>query len=223
MDRSQNRFGALFLLTFVLATACTPQETVRISPSPTRTAAATTPAPTTPAPTPSRTASPAPTSAAPTPTTAPTTSPGSTPAAACPTLTGGSPLAGSILSDVRAAHQPGFDRLVFEWNGPSVPQYEIKVASSFTGPSGLPVPVSGNAFISVRMTGQAHTNTLPVVKSYPEPDPFQPALPLIRQVKSVEDFEGTVIFGVGLERLACPTVLTLLSPSRIVLDFPTPP
>jgi hypothetical protein len=42
-------------------------------------------------------------------------------------------------------------------------------------------------------------------------------------VKLVEDFEGTVVFGVGLERVACPTVLTLLSPARIVIDFPTPP
>jgi len=223
MNTLPGRLTALFLLISVALTACTPQETVRISPSPSSAAPATTaPATTAPA-TPSRTASPAPTSASPSPTPAPTTSPGSTPPTACAPLTGGSPLATSLLTDIRAAHQPGFDRLVFEWSGPAVPQYEIKVASSFTGPSGLAVPVDGNAFFSVRMVGQAHTDTPPATRSYPEPNPFRPGLPLIREVKSVEDFEGVVIFGVGLERLACPTVLTLTSPTRIVLDFPTPP
>jgi hypothetical protein len=71
------------------------------------------------------------------------------------------------------------------------------------------------------MNGQAHTDA--GARSYTQGDPFRPGLPLIREVKLVEDFEGVVIFGVGLERLACPTVLTLLSPARVVLDFPTPP
>jgi hypothetical protein len=42
-------------------------------------------------------------------------------------------------------------------------------------------------------------------------------------VKFVTDFEGEVIFGVGLARAACPVVLSLFSPPRLVLDFPTPP
>lgn len=216
------RGAGLFVLILLVLGACTPQETVRISPSP-KTAPASSAAASTAAA--SRTPSSAPTSASPTATAtpAPTTSPGSTPPAACPTLSGGSPLASSLLTDIRAAHQSGSDRLVFEWSGPSVPQFEIKVASSFAGPSGLAVRVDGNAFFSVRMNGQAHTNAVPATKSYPEPDPFRPGLPLIREVKSVEDFEGTVIFGLGLERLGCPTVLTLTSPTRIVLDFPTPP
>ncbi len=157
----------------------------------------------------------------PTPTPTPTTSPGGTPNTACTTLAGGSALASSTLTAIRAAHNPGFDRLVFEWSGAAVPQYEIKVASTFVAPSGQSVRVDGNAFFSVRVNGQAHTDA--GARSYPQPDPFRPGLPLIREVKLVEDFEGVVIFGVGLERLACPTVLTLLSPARIVIDFPTPP
>ena len=210
---------ALFLLTLVLA-ACGP-ETVRVTPAPT-TAAPTTAAPTA---TPTRTPTSVPTTAAPTPsrtaTPTPTTSPGGTPNTACTTLTGGSPLAASTLTAIRAAHNPGFDRLVFEWSGAVVPQYEIKVASTFTAPSGQAVRVDGNAFFSVRMNGQAHTDA--GARSYAQGDPFRPGLPLIREIKLVEDFEGVVIFGVGLERLACPTVLTLLSPSRIVLDFPAAP
>jgi len=220
MRKRNPLLGALLTLSFVLPLACTP-ETVRISPTPT--VAATTAAPTTAAPTPTRTATAAPTTAAPTvaPTATPTTSPGSTPNVACATLTGGSPIAGPQVAALRSAHNPGFDRLVLEFTGAVVPGYEIKVASTFTAPSGQAVRVDGNAFFSVRVAGQAHTDA--GQRSYPQPDPYRPGLPLLREVKLVEDFEGTVIFGVGLERVACPTVLTLLSPARIVIDFPTPP
>lgn len=213
--------GGLFLLTSLVSSACGP-ETVRLTPAPTASPAATTAPPTV---SPTRTASPIPTPSvntgpsAPAPT--PTTGPGGTPNTACTTLTGGSPLAASTLTAIRAAHNPGFDRLVFEWSGPAVGQYEIKVASTFNAPSGQTVRVDGNAFFSVRMSGQAHTDA--GTRSYTQPDPYRPGLPLIREVKLVEDFEGVVIFGVGLERLACPTVLTLLGPARIVIDFPTPP
>ena len=208
------------LLAAVVLAACSPEEVVRNSPSPTPVP---TSAATTAAPTPTRTATAAPTTAAPTatPTPQPTTSPGSTPPTACPTNTGGSPIAVPQITALRAAHNPGADRLVIELTGAVVPSYEIKVASTFTATSGQTVRVDGNAFFSVRVAGQAHTDA--GAKSYPQPDPYRPGLALIREVKRVEDFEGVVIFGIGLERLACPNVLTLLSPPRIVLDFPTPP
>ncbi len=209
--------GALLTLTSVVALACTP-ETVRITPTPT--VAATSAAPATAAPTATRTPTPTTASTA-TPTAAPTTSPGGTPSLACAPLTGGSPLGASRLVAMRAAHNPGFDRLVFEFSGPSVPEYRIELASSFTAPSGQAVRVDGNAFFSVRLGGQAHNDN--GQKSYPQPDPFRVGLIVIREVKLVEDFEGVIRFGVGMERPVCPTVLTLLGPSRVVVDFPTPP
>jgi len=217
--RTRNHLlGALLTLTSVVALACTP-ETVRISPTPTvaaSSAAAATAAPT------ARTTTPAPTTPpTATPTAAPTSSPGSTPSQACAPLSGGSPLGASRLTAIRAAHNPGFDRLVFEFSGPSVPEYRIELASSFTAPSGQAVRVDGNAFFSVRLGGQAHNDN--GQKSYPQPDPFRVGLIVIREVKLVEDFEGVVRFGVGMERVVCPTVLTLLGPSRVVVDFPTPP
>ena len=97
----------------------------------------------------------------------------------------------------------------------------MEIASTFVAPSGQAIRVDGNAFLSVRVGGQAHTDA--GQRSYPQADPYRPGLPLIREVKLVTDFEGVVIFGVGLERSACPTLLVLASPPRIVLDFPTPP
>ena len=212
----------IMLLTIIVIAglACTP-ETARTTPTPT--VAASTAAPTTAAPTPSRTTTSAPTappSAAVVPTV--TGSPRVTASTACPTQTGGSPLAAPRVASLRAAHNPGFDRLVIEFTEQAVPSYEIKSSSDIFGsPSGLSVRVDGNAFFSIRVSGQAHTDA--GQPSYPQPDPYRPGLPLIREVNLVSDFEGAVIFGVGLERSACPTLLVLQSPPRIVLDFPTPP
>lgn len=220
MRKRHRVLSALFALTFAVLAACGP-ETVRLTPSPT--VAATTPAPTTAAPTATRTPTAPPTTpaASASTTVAPTTSPGSTPPAACAPNTGGSPTAGPQITAIRAAHNPGVDRFVVEFNGAVVPAYEIKVANSFTAPSGQAVRVDGNAFFSVRVQGQGHTEA--GQRSFTQTMPYRPGLPLIREIQLVEDFEGVVIFGVGLERLACPTILTLLSPPRVVIDFPTPP
>ena len=179
---------------------------------------------TTASPTPSRSVTPArttaPHSAAVVPTVSP--DPASPATSACPTLTGGSALAAPRVAAVRAAHNLGFDRLVIELTEQVVPQFEIKASSSVLGSgSGFSLRVDGNAFFSVRFAGQARNDA--GQPSYPQADPYRPGLPLIREVKFVGDFEGTVIFGVGLERVACPTLLVLASPPRIVLDFPTAP
>lgn len=216
------RLAALFLLSSLVLGACTPQETVRIVSSPTPVPATSAPAATATA---SRTTTPAPTSAAPsaTPTPAPTTSPGGTPPAACaPLAGGGTTTATATLHDIRVAHHPGYDRLVFEFDGAQVPRYRIEVAGSFQAPSGLPVTVSGNAFFQVRFQGAAtHYDTGGV--SYAGPNPVDANLPILRQVKLVEDFEAVLRWGVGLERLACPSIQTMTGPARVVLDFPTPP
>src|SRR5437899_2997276 len=110
MKRRSGLLVALFALTFA-AVACFP-ETVRVTPAPS-TAAPTTARPTT-TPTPAVSAPTQPTSAATTPglTPSPTApaSPGSTPATACPKLTGGSQSNRVLLTAIRVAHNPGFDR-----------------------------------------------------------------------------------------------------------------
>jgi hypothetical protein len=211
----------MFTFTLIAGPACAP-ETVRTTPTPT--VAPTTAAPTSAAPTPSRTTTSAPTTAPSSAAVVPTVtgSPRVTASTACSTLTGGSPLAAPRVASLRAAHNPGFDRLVIEFTEQAVPSYEIKSSSDIFGsPSGFSVRVDGNAFFSIRVSGQAHTDA--GQRSYPQADPYRPGLPLIRAVNFITDFEGEVIFAVSLERLACPTLLILASPPRIVLDFPTPP
>jgi hypothetical protein len=192
-------------------------------------------APTTTAPIPTRTATVAPTTAVPTPSgnTGPsptaTGAPGSTPATACPERTGGVANAQVQLTAIRIAHNPGFDRLVFEFAPSTVPggvyampPFRVAVATSLSGPSGQPVPIEGSALFGVRFQN-ASTVDPNGTRTYTGANSLKPTTPLIKEVRLVEDFERVLVWGVGLQRLQCPTLLTLSSPVRLVLDFPTPP
>jgi len=225
-------YGALLVaIAVVVVSACGPERVVlpRSSPS----ASQATGAPPTPSPAATRSASVAPTTAA--PTTAPPTptaaqSPGSTPASACPDQTGGAAGNQAQLTAIRIAHNPGFDRLVFEF-GPSsapgvygMPPYRIAVATSLSGPSGQSVPIDGSALFGVRFQNASTVSPSTGAKTYTGATSLKPTTtPLIKEVRLVEDFERVMTWGVGLSRLQCPTLLTLGSPVRLVLDFPTPP
>lgn len=216
----------------VVMSACGPERVVlpRTSPSPSTLTAA----PTTAAPIATRTAAPtvaptaAPTTAAPSPTAA--ASPGSTPATACPERTGGAATNQGQLTAIRIAHNPGFDRVVFEF-GPStapgvygMPPYRIAVATSLSGPSGQPVPIDGSALFGVRFQNASTVSPSDGTRTYTGASSLKPTTtPLIKEVRLVEDFERVMVWGVGLQRLQCPTLLALSAPVRLVLDFPTPP
>jgi hypothetical protein len=225
-------YGALLVsIGVVVVSACGPERVVlpRSSPSPTVLTSA---APTTAAPTATRTVTPVPLTPVPTtaaPSPAATLAPGSTPAAACAERTGGATTNQAQLTAIRIAHNPGFDRLVFEF-GPStvpggvygMPPFRVAVATSLTGPSGQPVPIEGNALFGVRFQN-ASTVDPNGARTYTGPTSLKPTTPLIKEVRLVEDFERVLVWGVGLQRLQCPTLLTLSAPVRLVLDFPTPP
>jgi hypothetical protein len=223
-------------ISVVAVGACGPERVVLPRPSPSVSATATV-APTTgttTAPSPTRTASAAPTTAPPTATGGPsptgTASPGSTPATACPERTGGSANTQAQLTAIRIAHNPGFDRVVFEF-GPStapgvygMPDYRLAVATTLSGPSGQPVPIEGSALFGVRFRNASTVNPADGSRSYTGLNSIKPTTtPLVKEVRLVEDFERVLVWGIGLQRLQCPTILNLSGPVRLVLDFPTPP
>jgi hypothetical protein len=118
--------------------------------------------------------------------------------------------------------------LVYEFGastapGPfGMPAYTVETAGALTGPSGQPVTIAGNALIAARFQNTS-TQTPTGGTSYSGGADLRPALPLIKQARLVEDFERIMVWGVGIDRLVCPTVLALSAPLRVVLDFPTPP
>jgi hypothetical protein len=223
-------YGALALaLGIVIVSACGPQPEVGSSPtaSPTASASRSASPTTTPSTSPTATATARPSATA-TPTQTAVSSPGSSPAAACPRSTGGNASNQAQLTAVRVAHQPGFDRLVFEFGqstapGPfGMPAWTVETATSLSGPSGQPVTIAGNALFGVRFQN-ASTQNPNGTPSYTGSTDIKPTTPLIKEVKIVEDFERVLLWGVGLDHLACPKVSELAGPFRVVLDFPTPP
>ncbi len=228
-------YGALLVaVSVVVVSACGPGRVVLPRTSPSASTQLTV-APTTATPPATRTATPtaapttaAPATVAPSPTAA--ASPGSTPATACPERTGGAANTQAQLTAIRIAHNPGFDRVVFEF-GPStapgvygMPDYRIAVATSLSGPSGQPVPIDGSALFGVRFRNASTVNPADGTRSYTGATSLKPTTtPLIKEVRLVEDFERVLVWGIGLQRLQCPTLLNLSAPVRLVLDFPTPP
>jgi hypothetical protein len=103
-----------------------------------------------------------------------------------------------------------------------MPAYTVELASSLSGPSGQPVPINGNALFGARFqnTSTRNPNGTP---SYIGSTDMNPTTPLIKEIKLVEDFERVLLWGTGLDHLACPKVIELAGPFRVVLDFPTPP
>ncbi|WP_112267832.1 AMIN-like domain-containing (lipo)protein [Lentzea terrae] len=127
----------------------------------------------------------------------------------------------TTLMAIRAAHHPDYDRVVFEFAGPLPAQRDVGYVPELIGdPSGLPVPVVGDAILQVRMasaSGHDENGNVtygPTRRTYP--------LPNVIQVVNSGDFEGVLTFGIGLARQTTVNTFTLTNPSRVVVDISTP-
>ncbi len=126
----------------------------------------------------------------------------------------GGPAVGSgqpSLTNVRTAIHPGFDRIVFDFSG-SVPAYfvEYVAANQLRNTKGDVVPVSGSYFLRVRFDGTNSPSNALLVRT--------PNYPEVKQVKGVDNFEGVLIYGVGVSQRNAFRVFALQSPNRVVLD-----
>lgn len=139
------------------------------------------------------------------PALAPTRAPASTPARQAPTLVG-----------IRAAHHPGFDRVVFEFTGGLPSSVRVRYVRRLIGDaSGLPVRIAGRAILQLRFeAAQAHDSggaTAPARKAF--------ALPNVMTAVEAGDFEAVTTYGLGLARRTHVHVSSLQSPSRVVVDI----
>ncbi len=127
----------------------------------------------------------------------------------------------TTLIAIRAASHsegtPQYDRVVFELSGSQPSNITIEYVSKLIADgSGRVIAVKGNSILHVVFSpASAHTNsgkpTVAARQSY--------NLPLVKEVVSSGDFEGTVSYGIGVSRKAEIRVLKLTSPTRIVIDF----
>lgn len=124
-----------------------------------------------------------------------------------------------VLVDIRAAHHPGYDRIVFQFDGP-VPQLRHALwrdVVRFDG-SGFVMPLHGTAFIEVVLGASAHTDT---GSGLTYSDPVRAfGLPNLNHMVSNGDYEAMITLGLGLmKRTTILRTFTLTAPSRYVVDI----
>lgn len=137
---------------------------------------------------------------------------------ACTDTWGGVAGAAGTVTSVRVAHHDGYDRLVLGFaTANTMPQYQLTQQATSTfmrDASGRPVTLDGSAGIRVVIRNADITAGAPT--------DIKPALPEVREVTQIGDFERVVSYGVGLATPACFRVLELSGPTRLVVDVATP-
>lgn len=127
----------------------------------------------------------------------------------------------SLLTAVRAARQPCFDRVVLEFREPGAPGFTVEYRP---GPvvrdgSGDPVSVDGSAFLVIRVERASGFDSGTGTPSYTGPARLDPPDTVhVREVVRTGDFEGQLTWVVGLDGERPFTVSTLPDPTRIVVD-----
>src|SRR5712691_55211 len=124
----------------------------------------------------------------------------------------------ALLRAVRADSQPGYDRIVFEFAGDSIPGYRIEYASRpvVRCGSGDPVAVAGSGRLVVRFgPARAHDE---MGHATIERWTAAPGLPSVKDWRIVCDFEGQVEWVLGVPAGTPYRVLELTAPARLVLD-----
>jgi len=124
----------------------------------------------------------------------------------------------ATLVGVRTGRYPGFDRVVFEFEGDGLPGYRIersREAPRQCG-SGEVVRVAGEAWLQVRFSpAQAHDEEgRPTVTARSQVS----GLPALRALRLTCDFEGEVTWVLGLAAPEPFRVFELAAPSRVVVD-----
>ncbi|WNG13924.1 hypothetical protein [Cystobacter fuscus] len=123
----------------------------------------------------------------------------------------------ATLREVRAARNEGFDRVVFQFDGETLPGYRVEYLD---GPaircgSGDPTEVAGQGRLQVSLQpAQAHENGQATIASRER----TAALPVLQELEQTCDFEGEVTWVLGVKQPQAYRVLELHAPTRIVVD-----
>jgi hypothetical protein len=128
----------------------------------------------------------------------------------------------AVLTTVRTAHQPGFDRVVFEFSGPAPPGYTVtlKTGQPVQDASGQTVKVAGNAYLAVRLAHASEANPATGQVVYQGPTRITPADTMtITEVVATGDFEGVLSWAIGLREETPFRVSELTNPARLIVDI----
>ena len=128
---------------------------------------------------------------------------------------GGSPK----LITLRAGRHAGYDRVVFQLDGPIPSYYSVRYLPQVRlDGSGEPLRLRGAAFLEVVIRAPTHDEQYRPVLT---PTRLRPDFPALREVNAPGSFEGQTTAGIGVAYRAPFRVLELANPTRIVVDLQT--
>lgn len=132
------------------------------------------------------------------------------------------PSAGQPPAILRAAHSadhPGYARIVFEFEGPGVPGYHVEYFDTAVRRCGsgdlVELPGAGRLVVRLEPARAHDEGGNPTVIDRDR----APALPAVRRMVMICDFEGQVTWALGIDRVAPYRVLEVAQPSRLILDI----
>jgi len=119
------------------------------------------------------------------------------------------------INAVRTGSHAGYDRLVVQFSGRQPGSIEIKPQSTATflgAPSGQPTRVAGALGLKVVL------NVADMHTAYSGPRVFKTDYAGLRETRVIEDFEGFVSLGLGVNGSNCYRAFVLSNPTRLVID-----
>ena len=123
------------------------------------------------------------------------------------------------LRQIRVGRHPGFDRVVFEFEG-GRPAYTVRYTPvARAGGSGAPIAVTGTVALQIDLQARSIDMDDPSFPKTFEPrGTLTPGFPTLRQVRWGGEFEGVTTFAAGLTGRTGFRVLELSGPSRLAID-----
>ncbi len=128
------------------------------------------------------------------------------------------PVLRHVETSAGASPGGGYDRVVFEFAGDSVPGYRVEYTTKPVQRcgSGDPITVAGAGRLIVRFEpAQAHDEHGSLT---PTERHRVPGLPAVRELILICDFEGQVAWVLGIAAPSAYRVAELTGPARLVLD-----
>jgi hypothetical protein len=120
----------------------------------------------------------------------------------------------AFINAVRTGTHTGYDQVTIQFsNGqPSDVKIEPQSSATFTAaPSGRPITLAGQAGILITIQGaDGHTQ-------YTGQTDFKTNYAALKELRQVQDFEGTVQWALGLSHSGCYAYTFLSNPTRLVI------
>jgi len=131
------------------------------------------------------------------------------------TISSQNPQLSAYIDAVRTGTHAGYDRITIEFQNGQPGSVELRPQNNATftsSPKGEVVTLAGSAGILVVIHGaDEHT-------AYSGATDFKTGYPVLLEERQMEDFEGTVQWGLGLSKSACYRAFFLANPTRLVID-----